>query len=158
MSDERSARWNLPLLTAGQAQKEITHNEALTLLDIAVGASVVALGATVPPERPEPGACWIVGSGASGAWAGKENTLAGWTAGGWRFISPRQGMTARVGTDQRLARYDGTGWVAGEPLGAPVPLNVLASGGAVVDTAARDAIEAVHAALAQLGLVTLQEV
>jgi len=158
MSDERSARWNLPLLAPGQAQKEITHNEALTLLDIAVGASVVALGATVPPEAPQPGACWIVGSGATGAWAGKENALAGWTAGGWRFVSPRQGMTVRVGTDQRLARYEGTIWVAGEPLGAPVPLDGLASGGTVVDTAARDAIGALHAALAQIGLVTLRKV
>lgn len=29
-------RWTLPLLAAGQAQKEMTHNEALSLLDLIV--------------------------------------------------------------------------------------------------------------------------
>ena len=36
VSEETTARLTLPFLQSGQAQKELTHNEALTLLDIAV--------------------------------------------------------------------------------------------------------------------------
>ena len=44
MSESATPRWALPLLAAGQAEKELTHNEALLLLDMAVQPSVVAVG------------------------------------------------------------------------------------------------------------------
>lgn len=61
MSDETSVRLGLPLLQTGQAQKEMTHNEALTLLDFAVQPVVEAVGVDTPPAAPAPGACWVVG-------------------------------------------------------------------------------------------------
>lgn len=36
MNDQTTVRLSLPLLQVGQAQKELSHNEALTLLDFAV--------------------------------------------------------------------------------------------------------------------------
>jgi hypothetical protein len=61
-------RLGLPLLAAGQAQKELTHNEALSLLDVAVGRAAESAGLVTPPALPEPGQCWIVASGGTGHW------------------------------------------------------------------------------------------
>lgn len=61
MSDT-SARLGLPLLQPGQAQKELSHNEALIVLEMLVQPCVEALGLETPPSDPEPGQCWVVGS------------------------------------------------------------------------------------------------
>jgi hypothetical protein len=89
---ETSARFALPFLQPGQAQKEVYHNEALALLDIAVQAAVQSADVAVPPDSPATGSCWIVAAGATGAWAGRSGTIAGWTSGGWRFVEPSEGM------------------------------------------------------------------
>lgn len=60
-------RLALPLLAAGQAQKEITHNEALGQLDMLVQLIVVSADLSAPPASPAEGQCWIVASGGSGA-------------------------------------------------------------------------------------------
>ena len=96
-------RLSLPLLHAGQAQKEIDHNEALALIDLALHASVEAVGVNEPPEEPTEGQCWIVGSAPIGAWEGYYNALAGWTAGGWRFLVPRFGMAVTCREDGLVA-------------------------------------------------------
>ncbi len=67
----RTARYSLPLLALAQAQKEVTHNEALVLLDAMVHAAVVAGPVADPPSSPDEGQCWLVASGASGVWAGQ---------------------------------------------------------------------------------------
>ena len=65
-----TARFALPLLHAGQAQKELFHNEALVLADGLLQPCVEALGLDTPPPSPAPGQCWIVGDSPTGAWAG----------------------------------------------------------------------------------------
>ena len=81
-----TARLAMPLIQPGQAQKELYHNEALLVADAAVQASVAAVGLDAPPANPAAGACWIVGSAPTGAWAGRAQALAAFTATGWRFI------------------------------------------------------------------------
>ena len=153
MSDT-TARLALPLLAAGQAQKEVTHNEALATLDLAVAPSVVTVGLSVPPEDPEAGACWIVAAGGSGAWTGADEAIAGWTGGGWRFVRPRLGMLAWVEDAGRLARYADSGWIVGAPLGDPQPPIDLPTGGTTIDSEARAALAAILTALQELGLTT----
>ena len=46
MTTNDTPRWSLPLLAAGQAQKEMTHNEALSLLDLVVHPCVRRWGQT----------------------------------------------------------------------------------------------------------------
>ncbi|MFX4817188.1 DUF2793 domain-containing protein, partial [Acinetobacter baumannii] len=58
---ETTSRLALPLLAAGQAQKEMFHNEALALIDLALAAAVESVGLNTPPATPEDGQCWIVG-------------------------------------------------------------------------------------------------
>ena len=62
-----SARLGLPFLAAGQAQKEVTHNEALALIDAGLSPAAETIGVTAPPSAPALGQCWIVGGAPSGA-------------------------------------------------------------------------------------------
>lgn len=162
---ETTARLGLPLLQAGQAQKELYHNEALALLDIVAGAGVESIGLATPPVSPVEGQCWIVGSGAVGDWSGATNAIAGWTAGGWRFVTPRAGMTAYSVADQLFALFDGTRWVLGDVLASRIVIGGHAvvgprraaidspSGGTTVDAEVRLAVNAVLAALRAHGLI-----
>lgn len=84
-------RLALPLMAGEQANKHVTHNEALLLLDGAAQLVLTALDVAVPPTAPAAGTLVSVAAGASGAFAGHEGELAIWTAGGWRFLMPREG-------------------------------------------------------------------
>ena len=57
----------LPYLMPSQAQKHVTHNEALQLLDAVVQLTVEAFGATTPPASPAAGQVWALGPAPGGA-------------------------------------------------------------------------------------------
>ncbi len=160
MADERTPRLGLPLLHAGQAQKEIAHNEALAALDALVQAQAVSADVAEPPESPEAGQCWIVATGATGGWASKDGALALWTEGGWRFPAPPAGARVTVADRGHAMIADGAGaWsdapdrpdgyhVAGQRVIGPRAGAVADPvGGAVVDVEARAAIVAILDAL-----------
>lgn len=86
-----TARLGLPLIAPDQAQKHVTHNEALLVLDAMVQLRLDGLADTVPPGEPEAGAVFGIGVGATGAWQGHDGELAAWTQGGWRFAAPAEG-------------------------------------------------------------------
>ncbi len=111
MSDEVSDNLTLPFLQPSQAQKHVTHNEALERLDILVQLTVEAFGATEPPSLPEPGEVFALGSGATGAWAGHDGELAAWVGEGWQFIAPRTGWRAGPRDGGALRLWDGADWV-----------------------------------------------
>lgn len=154
MLDQTTPCLALPLLQPGQAQKELYHNEALALLDLIVPGTVRAIAA-VPPATPQPGDAWIVGDGASGAWAGQERNLAGWTGGGWRFIAPREGLALWLSDSGVPARYRAGAWTTGANalLGGARPTIAAPSGGGTADTQARATLAALLAALAALGII-----
>lgn len=164
MSDT-SARLGLPLIQPGQAQKELTHNEALTLLDLAVQATVVAVAIDAPPTAPAMGQGWVVGPAPTGAWAGHAHALAGWTEGGWRFLPAREGMAVWSIADARECRFTDGAWRVGVLSGSGVTIDGIRVvgpqraaipgpvSGAVVDGEARAAIGAVLAALRAHGLI-----
>jgi len=114
MNDDATARLGLPMIRPGQAQKEMSHNEALTTIDLCTQANAVALGLDVPPAAPVAGQAWIVGVAPNGAWAGKNGQLAGWTDGGWRFVVPTEGMAVWIIEAAEIARYFKGVWRLGE--------------------------------------------
>ena len=65
MSDDHSARLALPYLAAGQMQKHVTLNEALTRLDALVQTAVVSRTTLTQPATPDDGALWILPAGAN---------------------------------------------------------------------------------------------
>ena len=139
-------RFALPLLAMAQAQKEVTHNEALTLLDALLHAAVEDGPLNVPPDGPSEGKCWLVGAAPGGVWAGEAGAIAIWTAGGWRFAAPRAGIRAVRLTDGAWLRYDGGGWIEPATIAGP-------AGGATVDSEARSAIIALILHLGAQGLL-----
>lgn len=165
MNGDATPRLCLPLLHPGQAQKELDHNEALALLDIAVQPAVMAMGLNAPPQQPAEGECRVVGAHPTGEWSGQAFSLAGWTASGWRFLAPRDGLTVWRAEDGLTARYCDGAWRVGEVraskividgnamLAAPQPPIPDPAGGAAIDREAREAIEAVLETLRIHGLI-----
>ncbi len=100
----------LPLIAAAQAQKHVTHNEAITLLDALAQIAVKERDRATPPEAPDPGDRYIVGNGATGVFAGHEGALALYDAGRWIFLSPRPGWIAYVEGEAGLVAFDGVAW------------------------------------------------
>ncbi|WP_137150280.1 DUF2793 domain-containing protein [Devosia sp. FKR38] len=117
----QTPRLSLPYIMSGQAQKHITHNEAIQALDALVQASVESGSLTAPPSSPLEGECWLVPSGASGAWAGHGNELASWQAGAWLFLDPAAGWLVFCKADQALLVFDGTAWQPLAALGSALP-------------------------------------
>lgn len=163
MTDMTTARLSLPLLQPGQAQKEMSHNEALTLIDLGVQAAAQGMADT-PPADPAPGACWIVGTAPTGAWAGHAGAVAGWTAGGWRFVAAREGMRLWIDTERGFALHRSGEWRFGEAhgkvfvegiqtVGKRLSAIMEPNGGEVVDGPARAAIVAVLEAMRDHGLI-----
>ena len=160
-----SARFALPLLQPGQAQKEMFHNEALALLDAALHAVAESLGDNAPPASPAIGQCWIVGSAPAGEWTGRAGMLAAWTSGGWRFVAPVPGMTVWLRAARMWALYDAGAWGAGvlpattvrvggqQVVGARAGAIASPAGGTVIDAEARARISAILIALRGHGLI-----
>lgn len=141
-----SPRLSLPLLSAGQAQKETTHNEALTLIDAATAPLVEDIGTNAPPVSPVIGQCWIVGTAPTGAWTGQGDALAQWTEGGWRFVDLPQGATVVRRTDDGRWHRFSDGWHAPQSIAAP-------TGGATVDAECRASLAALLNALMVIGFI-----
>jgi Protein of unknown function (DUF2793) len=97
-------RFGLPLLAAGQAQKEISYNEAVQTLEVLVAPGVEEPPLATPPSAPVPGSCYIVAASPGGAWSGKAYCIAAFTSGGWRFVVPTDGLTAYVRARRKPAR------------------------------------------------------
>ena len=112
-----SPRLALPLMMAAQAQKHVTHNEALLRLDLLVQLAVAGFDAETPPTSPAEGEIWALGASPTGAWAGAAGQLAAWLDGAWTFLAPAPGWRAWSAADG-LRVFDGTLWSAGIDPGA----------------------------------------
>lgn len=96
----------MPELVVGQAGKELTHNQALAVLDQLAQAVVIDKDLTAPPGSPANGAMYIVAAPATGAWSGQSGKLAYWltTVAAWTFINPADGWSVWVGDED--VRYE----------------------------------------------------
>lgn len=102
----------LPYLVAAQAQKHVTHNEALRALDAVVQIGVIDRHLSAPPSAPSEGDCYIVAAAATGAWSTHDQKLAAWQDGAWMFYAPKKGWLSWIGDEARLLVWDGTQWIA----------------------------------------------
>lgn len=62
MSETATPKLALPLLLAAQAQKHVTHNEALLRLDAVVQLAVLERTRSVPPATPVDGDAYLIGT------------------------------------------------------------------------------------------------
>lgn len=109
MSDS-TTNLQLPWLMAAQAQKHVTHNEALRLLDGLVQLSVKSRGLTAPPASPADGDRYIVAADATGGWAGWDLNVALWTDGAWLRLPPRNGWRVWIEDEAALLVRHGAFW------------------------------------------------
>lgn len=116
MASDSTANLALPYLAAAQAQKHVTHNEALRRLDAFVQMVLESVTTPAPPGAPAEGARWFVPAGASGAFAGREGQVAAYEAGAFDFLPLAPGFLAFVKDEGRLALFDGVAWMS--PLAA----------------------------------------
>lgn len=100
----------LPYILAAQAQKHVTHNEALRLLDAVVQLSVLDRDLAAPPATPADGDRYIVASGATGLWAGWDLNVTTWVDGVWMRLVPRPGWLAWIADEASVAVWTGTIW------------------------------------------------
>lgn len=107
---ENSARLALPYLQPSQAQKHVTHNEALARLDILVQLTLETLDAASPPASPAEGAVYGVSAAPTGAWAAQPGTLAAWVDGAWLYFAPQAGWRAWAKAEAALFVYTGAAW------------------------------------------------
>ena len=104
----------LPYIMPAQAQKHVTHNEAIRALDAVVQISVLDRHLAAPPASPADGKRYIVAAAGTGAWLGKDGQVAAFQDGAWAYYAPRPGWLAWVEDEQRLIAWSGTGWIAAD--------------------------------------------
>ena len=150
MSD-RSTLLSLPYIMPAQAQKHLTHNDALRLLDALVQLAVASATQATPPAAPEPGQRHILPAGAQSAWAGQAaGTLAVYDETGWSFVAPQAGWVAWVVDKSALWVCDGIGW--GPAQADPVLQNLPQVGiGTMADVTNRLAVAAPATLLTHAG-------
>ena len=126
---DHTPRLTLPFIMPNQAQKHVTHNEAIQSLDALVQPVVESRTVLTPPATPLAGEAWLVPTGAIGAWSGHAEEIAAWQSGAWSFLDPASGWQVYDRSDKTQLVFDGSAWTPLASLGAALPrlgINVTA--------------------------------
>ncbi|WP_274425036.1 DUF2793 domain-containing protein [Chelativorans sp. YIM 93263] len=107
---DETANLKLPFILPSQAQKHVTLNESLSMLDSIVQLSVIDRDFTDAPAEPAEGDRYIVPAGASGAWDRRDGQVAAFQDGAWSYFQPRPGWQAWVADEGRFVVWDGSAW------------------------------------------------
>jgi Protein of unknown function (DUF2793) len=106
-----SPNLSLPYIAAAQAQKHVTHNEAVRALDALVQLAVLDRDLAIAPPSPANGDRYLVAGGATGAWSGQAVKVAAFQDGAWVYLTPREGWLAWVSDEDKIYAFDGAAWV-----------------------------------------------
>ncbi len=140
-----AARFALPYLFPGQAQKELTVNEGLARIDLLLHPAIEGVAA-VPPEDAADGGVWLVGPDAADEWGGRADQLAGRQGGTWLYIKPVPGMSVYDKATGGSLFFDGV-W---RDIAAP-PVPAVGDGG---DSELRTAFAALVETLGKAGILS----
>ena len=105
---------SLPYILAAQAQKHVTHNEAIRALDAIVQLSVLDRDLATPPGSPSEGDRYIVAPAATDGWSGHDGHIAAFQDGAWAFYTPVVGWVAWITDESTFAVWDGGQWAQPE--------------------------------------------
>lgn len=111
---------SLPYIQGGQAQKHVTHNEALRKLDLVVQLSVSAQ-ADAPLQAAAEGDRYIVGAAPGAEWAGHSGKIAQFEQGAWLFTQAEPGWVAYDKATAGQVVFDGTAWAPVAAAGGTLP-------------------------------------
>jgi hypothetical protein len=107
---DTSPALSLPYIQPSQAQKHVTHNEALRVLDAVTQLSVISATLSSAPAAPIAGDRYLVASGANSAWVGQDQNIAVFDGNDWTFFAPSIGWRADVVGSGAQLRFDGSVW------------------------------------------------
>jgi len=93
---EQSPNLRLPYLMPSQAQKHVTHNEALDIIDALAQLAFESATTETPPGDPVDGARFLIPDNAEGAWEGRDGGIACWRDGTWVFLDASEGTVGWV--------------------------------------------------------------
>ncbi|MDE8650817.1 DUF2793 domain-containing protein [Novosphingobium album (ex Liu et al. 2023)] len=142
--DSASPRLGLPLLFAGQSQKEVFVNEAHALADALLHCAIEG-EAAAPPASPTEGENWLVAADATGDWLDRDGAIACRQGGNWLFVTPIDGMRVLDRSTGQDLRYFAE-WKKADAVVEP-------SAGSTVDSEARTAIGSLILALRAAGVL-----
>jgi hypothetical protein len=100
---------------------------------------------TAPPASSLAGEAWLVSATPTGAFAGHAQAIAGYTAGGWRFIAARPGLRV-YDRDGACFRHLTDSWQRSVQPATP-------AGGSTIDQEARSAIVGIIEKLVAAGIL-----
>ncbi|MFY7930031.1 MAG: DUF2793 domain-containing protein [Oligoflexus sp.] len=106
-----SSNLNLPFLVASQADKHVTVNECLAILDCLVQLTFGSAAMDTAPAQPITGKCYLVGEQPKGIWQAYPHHIAIWQNTGWTFLQPQTGWNGVIAPERRKVVFDGAGWV-----------------------------------------------
>jgi hypothetical protein len=95
----KTGRLGLPYIMQGQAQKEVTHNQALNILDVYVNTVVEAM-VTELPAKAKDGKLYII-----------DNELTQYSNGNWTNYPALEYMEVWLKDKQIKMIYDGKNWL-----------------------------------------------
>ncbi|THF78018.1 DUF2793 domain-containing protein [Cohnella fermenti] len=120
------------------AQK-IRNEIELAKHNIEPQASVKNQTTTTPPASGNAeGDRYIVPTGATGAWAGKQTQIAEWQSSAWVYYTPDVGWTCYVDAEQKIYSWNGTAWVRTGGALQTVTAGAGLTGGGQADTVVLD--------------------
>lgn len=141
---DKTTNYALPLLFPGQTQKEFFVNQAFTMLDTLLQASVSASQSS-PPPMPSEGQAYRIVSPANGEWSEHADFIALWIGGEWSFVPPVDGMRIYDRGASQILLYHAQ-WRSASPPTIP-------QGGGTVDAEARATLVEVVGILRELRLI-----
>jgi hypothetical protein len=109
---DSTPRLHLPYIAPQQAQKQVTYNDAMRLLDLLVQPAVLSRSLVAPPGTPTEGDSYIVAPGATAAWIGRDGQLATLIDGGWEFRAAAPGWLSYVADSAEVAVFTPGGWTS----------------------------------------------
>lgn len=107
---EKTALLSLPYIMPSQAQKHVTHNEVLRMLDAIVHLRVEDRDRNSPPPSPVEGQRHLLGVAPTGAFAGHAGAIAAFQDGAWSFYQPREGWAIWDASGGGLLALDDGAW------------------------------------------------
>lgn len=110
-----SSRLGLSYLVPEQAQKHVTVNESLRLLDTLVQMAAVQMNAVTPPSQPNDGDIYALANNPTGGWLAHAGKLAIFQDGAWVFLTPKNGWQLFNLSDNSLKVYVSGSWTGFSP-------------------------------------------
>ena len=108
---ENSDNLNLPYIMASQAQKHVTHNESIRVLDALVQLSVETRNLATPPSSPPSGNRYLIAANPVNEWVGKEHQISVYQDGAWQYFEPKNGWLVWIGDEELSLIYSNNQWL-----------------------------------------------